>query len=524
MLFLANRIDEFGVLDSFYLVVDEDGKDYTLSLEEISSSRQVIVTYHLNRLLSEIRIRNIKDVPILIDISQLKKLTIGRPKKMFQDPPWHFYRIAEHILGNIQWAKYYKLLRTNASENDIIVVLRVLATMIKDLYLSLAEELKEIGLSKRFTELECGIQQLLNRRQIEGVEIDIPVYESILLDLGKHRDKLIYQLRKQYKIRDTSFRSLREFLIESGHKISKNDIKFFNLYSYLKSQSITSDLCKDIYNTIRIKNDYDSLSQLLPDEYNLIYPEFDCIGTITSRILISHPKIQNLKRENRVIFKPKNGFTFLYCDYKQFEPGVLASLSADLKMLEIYNKGDIYEEFSNYIFGSENYRDEAKVLFLSYLYGMSDKKLIKTIDSIINAKGLQIGVSAKSFFSEFKELNIYKEVYSKQIRLDGFIFHDYTLRRNLKIFNGKTVKGEERFLLSQIVQGTAAYIFKMALLACSEDLEIEFLIPMHDAALFQVPVNKEADKKIFIEKCFIDCYKKVCPDINARVDFKPFYS
>jgi ribosomal protein S27AE len=40
--------------------------------------------------------------------------------------------------------------------------------------------------------------------------------------------------------------------------------------------------------------------------------------------------------------------------------------------------------------------------------------------------------------------------------------------------------------------------------------------------LYQVPSDKLEEKKKFIEKCFIGNYKKLCPRINASVDFKPF--
>ena len=86
----------------------------------------------------------------------------------------------------------------------------------------------------------------------------------------------------------------------------------------------------------------------------------------------------------------------------------------------------------------------------------------------------------------------------------------------------KGKKSETRFVLSQIIQGTASYILKEAILDVMKDKEIEFLIPMHDAKKKQVPTSKKKKKKDFIEKCFIENYILICPEINAQVDFKPF--
>ena len=312
-------------------------------------------------------------------------------------------------------------------------------------------------------------------------------------------------------------------MVDKGFKISNEDYNYFNLLSFLKTSRITSEICKDIYITLRVKSDYEKLKQYITIDDNLIYPEFDCIGTITTRILINYPHIQQLKKENRIIFKAKEGFTLLYCDFNQFEPGILASLSKDQVMIDLYNSEDIYTNFSEYIFGTKALRKEAKVLFLSYLYGMSNKKLINSIDYIIKKKGLTKDASATDFFSKFKGLEKFKVQESKKAIELAYIQSKTTLRRYIR--QTKTGKGrvsESRFVLSQLIQGTASYILKKSIVDVSIDKEIEFLIPMHDAVLYQVPSHKLDEKKNIIEKCFVFNFKKLCPEINATVDFKPF--
>jgi len=192
-------------------------------------------------------------------------------------------------------------------------------------------------------------------------------------------------------------------------------------------------------------------------------------------------------------------------------------------MMELYNSEDIYTNFSEYIFGTKALRKEAKVLFLSYLYGMSNKKLINSIDNVIKNKGLTKNTSATDFFSKFKNLEEFKNLESAKAIELAYIQSETTLRRNIrKTQAGKGKKSETRFVLSQLIQGTASYILKKSILDVSKDIEIEFLIPMHDAVLYQVPSDKLEEKKKFIEKCFIENFLRLCPDINATVDFKPF--
>ena len=56
----------------------------------------------------------------------------------------------------------------------------------------------------------------------------------------------------------------------------------------------------------------------------------------------------------------------------------------------------------------------------------------------------------------------------------------------------------------------------------SDSKNIEFLIPMHDAVLYQVPSNVIEEKKVYIEECFLKNFMNLCPGINAKVDFKAF--
>jgi hypothetical protein len=57
---------------------------------------------------------------------------------------------------------------------------------------------------------------------------------------------------------------------------------------------------------------------------------------------------------------------------------------------------------------------------------------------------------------------------------------------------------------------------------CCRDGEIEFLIPMHDAALFQVPIKLEEQKKEIIKKEFETAMLYYCPSLKPKVSFKKF--
>jgi len=524
-LFLTHRIDHFGFEFPIFLGLKDNGEEIKLTVNEILNYQGEIITYELPFVLDSLRTLYGGKLPAFIDISQIIKINTGRAKKSYpkNQLPWSFWIRLKNEIGEEKATLFFKIIRESKDETEIFTTLSELAILLKNLYLNSIIILKEINQISRFFEIENRIQQILNKRQIEGIYLNLEVLSEIVNKLETIKNHLINKLRYNHKITDLNYKSLRLQLIEKGFQISSKDYNYFNLIGYLKSAKINSQLCNDLYNALRAKSDFDSLSQYIPENINKVYPVFDCIGTVTSRILIVTPHIQQLKKENRRVFIPKENYSLLYCDYNQFEPGILASFSNDDEMIALYNSEDIYENFSRYIFGTKSLRKEAKTIFLSYLYGMSDKKLVASIEKIIKNRGINNKISAQEFFSKFTELEKFKAKENEKMVEKGFIKSETTIIRYVrKTKEGKGKQSEKRFVLSQLIQGSASFILKKAILDTMEDKEIEFLIPMHDAVLFQVPSNKLKEKMTFIEKCFVDNYIKVCPKIEGSVDFIEF--
>lgn len=524
-LFLSHKIDIYDFTEPIYIGLLEDGTIRRFSIEELIAYPNEIITYEVRNFLNQIRKIYKGKIPKITDYGQILKINSGKSKKSYPKGkyPWIFWNILNRDIGSEESEKIYYIIRVESEEHKIIIALEYIANKLKTYYETSILKIQESNQFSRFNGLENEIQQILHKRQLEGIHIDEAILKDLVKKLELNKNTLVNKLRYKYNIIDLNYKSIRLSLIDKGFEISNKDYNYFNLISFLKTTKITSELCNDIYITLRVKSDYEKLQQYIQEEGNLIYPEFDCIGTITSRILINYPHIQQLKKENRIVFKAKSGFTLLYCDFNQFEPGILASFSKDIIMIELYNSEDIYTTFSEYIFGTTLLRKEAKVLFLSYLYGMSNSKLISSIENVIKTKGLTKNTSATDFFSKFKALEKFKFLESEKAIEYGYIQSATTLRRNIiKTKTGKGKKSETRFVLSQLIQGTASYILKKSILEISKDPEVEFLIPMHDAVLYQVPTGKLEEKKNFIEDCFIKNYKNLCPEINATVDFKPF--
>ncbi|MBF0578130.1 DNA polymerase, partial [Dysgonomonas sp. GY617] len=186
-------------------------------------------------------------------------------------------------------------------------------------------------------------------------------------------------------------------------------------------------------------------------------------------------------------------FLTLYIDYTQFEAGILASLSEEDSLIRLYDS-DIYLDFAKCILKNDN-RQEAKIYFYRYMYG----------DTTLNPTILK-------YFNKYTKLKKFHELIETE------------LIENKKIGtcdgNFRLILEEDNYhwALSHKIQATASLIFKQALIKVEKEVpEADFLIPMHDGAVYQVDLARYNLSKIKIEKIFTDSFKKICPNIIPRV-------
>lgn len=247
------------------------------------------------------------------------------------------------------------------------------------------------------------------------------------------------------------------------------------MIDFLPSRNQYTDDLKHLQKTNKSLLIFNSISL----SKNRLTPIVESHWTSTARVYYKSPSIQNLSKRYRDIFIPDEGLQLCYVDYDQFEVGVMAALSADPKMKDLYENTDAYTDLAEQIFKDAKFRKKAKVLFLSYTYGMSLDNLISSVS--------QLGgdcAKAKKYFSEFAvfekwKTSIYDEFRSKG-RI-GTICANYLNRQ----YNNDLSTKEQRTAVNHIIQGSATYIFKQAMLELGNCEDVQILIPMHDAVFFQ---------------------------------------
>ena len=234
-----------------------------------------------------------------------------------------------------------------------------------------------------------------------------------------------------------------------------------------------------------------------------IHCKLNQYGSITGRIYSSNPSIQNIKKEDRAMFIPNSGNCFISSDFAQEEIRILASLSNDNNLINIFNDDrDPYAYIASLIFNKpyeqcmkpSSFREKAKVSLLSIIYGTGDIGLSKQLNCTMGA-AKDIKNKILNLFPKVKEyiINTYNLV-EKQKYVE-------TLFGRKRRFHKVESNREYRQAINAIIQGTGADILKIILIKLYKSevlnkLNVKILLPIHDEIIFECPiVNKEEAKR-----------------------------
>lgn len=424
-----------------------------------------------------------KALPILIDIKSYSKQFIQKSKPLESQERWNLFKILKE--------KQFLPDGFQITVENIFEYILKIGEFIKEI-----TEVTAFLEKKRFTDIEIPVNRIIYERQRNGIAVDVESAKEKIQSLeeavynAKNMLQLFYKIFSPEKIED------------QVSWLESNEIEITgSVERTFKNYRGKNEVCKLFYDLIRNQKDLDSFLDILARRggSSRTFPSFNGFGTITSRITLREPALQNIRRTNRRIIKPDDECTFIYIDYSQFEAGILASLSEDDKLCKLYD-ADIYSDMVSSIGGTIETRDDAKIEFYKFMYGASN-----------------LSPAVNRYFSKFKKLLAYKNKIEKEATNNKIV--------GTTLGNFRNVEENVSLSLSHNIQATASLIFKKAIIKVRKEIhEVEFVLPMHDAALYQV--NNRYDFEEITNKIkaiFIQEFAEHCPGITPRVNDSGFY-
>jgi DNA polymerase-1 len=335
--------------------------------------------------------------------------------------------------------------------------------------------------ARRQSEIEVPLLNILHKHLSPGIKVNTTA-------LRKHKEDIEYEYYKALKVFSSKFnlpletpsdQEIIDFLEPKGY--SFDGISVNQILDFVPTPDGFAEAVKDLRKIAASRQ----ILSAIPLSTTRINPIIDTFGSITSRIYFKDPVLQNIAKRHRDIIAANDGFSLSYVDYDQFEVGVMAALSGDAVLTDMYASDDLYEKLSEEIFGNRQQRKFSKRLFLSYAYGMK----LNNIAAAAYERGAERS-RVKSFFKKLTKFEEWKASIQAKFLAEGCIStsEGNYLRRD---GTGPLTEKERRSCVSQVVQGTASLIFKKSLIALDKMGKFRILIPMHDAVLVEHRPNQD---------------------------------
>ena len=405
---------------------------------------------------------------------------------------------------------------------------------VKEVYLSLKEQLEEKNLTTVLKNIEMPLIEVLNSMEEEGIMISPEYFHKFGEEVG---EKLEILEKEIYKIAGGSFnlnspKQLAEVLFINLNiapvKKTKTGLST-NVEVLEELEARGEEIAKYIleYRKLsKLKSTYIDALPKAVDENNRIHTSFNQTGTATGRLSSSDPNLQNIPVKTddgmriREGFTAKKGYKLLGIDYSQIELRVLTEISGDENLISAYRaKKDLHDLTARKIFGlaeneevSREQRTAAKIVNFSIIYGKTAFGLAKELK--ITRKDAEDYIA--KYFAEYPKVKILEEEIIKRAEETGYAETYFNRRRDIEGINSKNknIRSQaERMAVNTVIQGTAAEIIKKVMIELYKVLkdkeDIKLLLQVHDELIFEIKDEK------------VEEYRKVIEDIMKNsVKFK----
>jgi len=385
----------------------------------------------------------------------------------------------------------------------------------------LRHRLGDEGLDDLFNSLELPLVDVLVEMEFNGMTIDSQRLAQLSEDYGQRMDTL------QSEIHNIAG---REFNIASPKQLAEILFTELELPVIKKTKTgpstdagVLAELAGlhelpakivEYRKYAKLKGTYiDALPELICPATSRVHTSLNQVVAATGRLSSNDPNLQNIPvrteqgREIRSAFVPgEAGWRLLAADYSQIELRVLAHYSQDEALIDAFtNDEDIHARVAGQIHEvsldqvTADMRRGAKAINFGVIYGQSPFGLAKALD----IPQEQAAEFIDAYFARYPGVEAFMDNLLNECREQGHVSTMLGRRRAIqgvrksedRSKNPRSRTMPERTAINTVIQGSAADIIKLAMIAVYERLKQEkrqarLLLQIHDELLFEAPADE----------------------------------
>ena len=371
----------------------------------------------------------------------------------------------------------------------------------------------DAALARVYETIEMPVMPVLLRMERNGVLLDRAKLEAQSHELGR---EMLELEQKAYAAAGQPFnlnspKQIQEILFErqklpvkkktpSGQPSTDEDV-----LAELANDYPLPKLLLEYRGIAKLKSTYtDKLPKMIHPGTGRVHTTYSQAVAVTGRLASNDPNLQNIPirtpqgRRIREAFVAPPGARLVSADYSQIELRIMAHLSGDEGLRHAFAHGqDVHRATAAEVFGraldevTPDERRTAKVINFGLIYGMSAFGLAQNL----GIERVTAQAYIDSYFSRYPGVKRYMDGTREKARSDGYVETVFGRRLwlpEIRSANPQRRAGAERAAINAPMQGTAADLIKLAMIAVQRWLEAErlgarLILQVHDELVLEVP-------------------------------------
>ena len=389
----------------------------------------------------------------------------------------------------------------------------------------LEQKLDEQGLLNFAVNVEFPLSEVLVDMEFNGIAIDTKGLADISLHIKTEVQILKEKIYHEAGISDFNIDSPKQvgeilfdkLQLPKPKKIKNGYSTDVNVLTELSESYPIAGYILEHRQLQKLQNTYvESLPRMVNSRTGRIHTTFNQTIAGTGRLSSVEPNLQNipirsaLGRSIRKAFVPAKGNSMLSADYSQVELRVMAHVSGDETLIHAFQQGlDIHSATAAALFNialhdvQSDKRRIAKTVNFGIMYGQGSFGLARQL-GISRHESKQI---IEQYFERYPKIKAYMDQTILHAKTKGYVETLMGRRRYFPLIesnNHNIRQGAERAAINMPIQGAAADMMKLAMIAIHKEMKKQqfsslMMLQIHDELLFDVVPGEEEDLKNLVK-------------------------
>ncbi|HJU03993.1 MAG TPA: DNA polymerase I [Nitrospiraceae bacterium] len=396
------------------------------------------------------------------------------------------------------------------------------AAVIVRLVPELKSRLSEQGSLRLFEQVEMPLVPVLAEIERNGFRLDVKALEALSKEMEREMDRISEGITRiaGEEFNFNSPKQLATVLFEklglkplrktkTGYSTDEDTLMQLATQHELPAQILA---CRGLS---KLKSTYvDALPALVNPETGRLHTSLNQTVAATGRLSSTDPNLQNIPVKGeyglriREAFIATPGHLLIAADYSQVEPRILAHLSRDERLVQVFADGDdIHMATAIDIFNlapdqiTKEMRRVAKTVVFGILYGISPFGLSSTL-GISQQKAREY---IDAYFARYAGVKAFLDRTLADAKRLGYVTTILGRRRPIPELSSHDATQRsfgERMAINNPIQGSAADLIKVAMISVSHRLKADLpatkmILQVHDELIFETPEQDvEAAKQL----------------------------